>query len=181
MTIPLLTVEEARKRGLDAGIQEQMAGINAFRALLQNTVAAGPAAKLLTTLLFNGKVDARWRELVILRTGWLTRSEYEFCQHVGVAKRLNIPEADILGVRDPASHDGYSDIDRAVIAMADQLHQNAQVSATTWKILERAFSPEQLVELVLIAGNWRMLAGFFNSAKVPLDSQVPSWPEGKAP
>jgi 4-carboxymuconolactone decarboxylase len=98
-----------------------------------------------------------------------------------VARRLNIPEADILGVRDPASHSAYSEIDRAVITMADELHHHAQVSDSTWQVLERTFSPEQLVELILIAGNWRMLAGFFNSARVPLDTQVPSWPEGKAP
>ena len=36
------------------------------------------------------------------------------------------------------------------------------------------------IELVLAAGMWRMAAGFFNAAKVPLDSWVPGWSEGKA-
>jgi alkylhydroperoxidase family enzyme len=176
-----LPVEDARKRGQEFGLQDQLSALNAFRAMLNNATATAAAAKLLTTLLFEGKLDGRARELVILRTGWLTRSEYEFCQHVAVAKRLGISEQDILGTRNPAACASYSEADKAVIAMADELHERAVVSPTTWKILEHFFPAEQLVELVLVAGNWRMLAGFFNSAKVPLDAHVPSWPENKAP
>lgn len=179
--IPLLAVDEARRRGREAGLREELAAVNAFRTLLNNPAAGGAAGRLLTTLLFEGSLDARTRELVILRTGWRSGSEYEFCQHVGVSRRLKIPEQDILGVRDPDSCPSYSEVDRAVIRMADELVEGTEVSPATWAVLARAYAAPQLIELLLVAGTWRMFATLFNSARVPLDPGVPSWPEGRKP
>ncbi len=179
--IPLLPVEEAKKRAAEAGINEQLGVLNVFRAMLQNPGAAGAVSNLLTRLLFQNTLDARLRELVILRTGWRCACEYEFCQHVQVAKRLKMPEEEILGVRDPAACAAYSELDRAVIKMTDELIDDSRVSPSTWAILARSLSPAELVELLLAAGNWRMLAIFLNSAGIPLDSGVPSWPQGRKP
>lgn len=179
--IPLLSVDEARRRASEAGIQPEFATLNVMRALLHNPGVAAPLAALLNTLLFRGKLDARTRELVILRTGWRTKSEYEFCQHVALARRIGMKDEDILGVRDPERCGSYSEVDRAVIRMTDELMDSYRIAPATWAVLERNFPPEQLVELLLAAGNWRMFAIFLNGAKVPLDEGVASWPEGKAP
>ena len=179
--LPLLPVDEAIKRGKEFGLEERFASLNAFRAMLNNSRAAGAVANLLRTLMFNNTVSSRARELVILRTGWRTRSEYEFCQHVRVSRDLKMSEAEILGVRDPDGCAAYSNTDRAVIRMADELLDQSEVSPQTWATLEKSFSEAELVELLLIAGFWRMIAGYLKTAKVPLDAGVPSWPEGKAP
>jgi hypothetical protein len=50
-----------------------------------------------------------------------------------------------------------------------------------WSVLDKAFPPDELIELLLTAGFWRMASGFLKSAEIPLDAGVPSWPEGKAP
>ncbi len=181
LVIPLLTVEKAKRRGKEAGVPDELAGINVFRALLHNPAVAGPLANLLTTLLFRGKLNARIRELVILRTGWRNKSEYEFCQHVGVARRLKMTDEDILGVRDPDRCAAYNEIDRAVLKMTDELHERCRISSATWAVLEKKFKPDELVELLLATGNWRMFANFLNGAGVPLDAGVASWPEGRAP
>jgi alkylhydroperoxidase family enzyme len=179
--IPLLPVDEAIRRGKQVGLDDRFSGLNAFRAMLHSSRAAGAVAELLRTLMFHNTLNARVRELVILRNGWRTGSEYEFCQHVRVARDLKMSEEEILGVRDPDNCGAYSETDHAVIRMADELLDNSEVSATTWSTLQKAFPNEQLVELLLVAGFWRMIAGYLKTAKVPLDTGVPSWPEGKAP
>lgn len=179
--IPLLSVEEAQKRGAEVGIPPNLARLNAFRALLHNPVASGPVAKLILTLIFQGTLDHRTRELVILRMGWRTKSEYEFCQHVPIARQVGMNDEEILAVRDPAAYAGFSDVDRAVLALADELVDGTRVSDETWAVLAPAFAPGQLLELVFVAGNWRMFAGFLRTAEVPLDADVASWPEGRAP
>lgn len=179
--IPMLPVEEAKRRGKEVGMNEQFAGLNVFRAMLHNPAAAGALANLLGTLLFRGKLDPRVRELVVLRSGWRSASEYEFCQHVQVAKRLGMSEQEILGVREPGACSAYSALDRAVIKMTDELLDTAHVSPETWSVIEKSFTPEHQVELLLAAGNWRMIAMFLNGAGVALDEGVPSWPEGKRP
>jgi alkylhydroperoxidase family enzyme len=179
--LPLLSVEEARQRGQEVGIPANFASLNAFRTLLHNPHATGPLAKLLVTLLFQGTIDHRTRELVILRTGWRTASEYEFCQHVVVARQFGMKDEEILGVRDPGECSAYDARDRAVIRMTDELLDHARVSDETWKALRGWFDEAAIIELLLVAGNWRMFAGFLNSAAVPLDEGIESWPEARKP
>jgi alkylhydroperoxidase family enzyme len=179
--IPLLAVEEAKRRAAEVGLRPDLAGVNAFRSMLQNPNTGGAIGKLLTTLLFEGSLDARLRELVILRTGWRSGSEYEFCQHVAVARRLKISDSDILGVRDPDSCKSYNDLDRAVIRLTDILLEGTEISADLWGTLTRAFEAPQLVELLAVTANWRFFALYLKAAEVPLDAGVASWPEGKAP
>ncbi len=179
--IPLLPVEEAIRRGKEVGLDDRFATLNAFRAMLHSSRAAGAVAELLQTLMFHNTLNARARELVILRNGWRTGSEYEFCQHVRVAHDLKMTDEEILGIRDPNNCRAYNEVDRAVIRMADELLDDSQVSADTWGLLQQAFPDGELVELLLVAGFWRMIAGYLKTAKVPLDAGVPSWPEGKAP
>jgi 4-carboxymuconolactone decarboxylase len=84
-------------------------------------------------------------------------------------------------VRDPERCHAYSDGDRSVLRLADELQEHAEVTPSTWAALEKAFATGELVELLLVAGFWRMAAGFLKSAKIPLDAGAPSWPEGRAP
>ncbi|MGH7815225.1 MAG: carboxymuconolactone decarboxylase family protein [Candidatus Binataceae bacterium] len=181
MTIPLIPPEEANKRGAAAGVPSPLMTVNAFRALINNPNVAGPAGRLLAALLFGGSLDARLRELIILRNGWLSASEYEFCSHVSVARRLNISDQDILGVRDPAKCASYNDLDRAVLRMTDQLMTGTDVDPETWAMLEKSFNAPQLIELVMVAGYWRLFAAFLKAAKVPLDEGAASWPDGIKP
>jgi alkylhydroperoxidase family enzyme len=178
--IPVLSLEEAHKLAQQANINERMAELNAFRTLLQSPKAAGAVANLLTTLMYRNTLDARLRELVILRTGWRTRSEYEFCQHWGVSRQLKMTEEEILGVRDPDNCKVYNELDRAVIRATDELLDQSEISRATWSQLERSLSPAEMVELLLCAGFWRAMAGYLKSARVPLDPIDPTikgWPE----
>jgi 4-carboxymuconolactone decarboxylase len=188
--IPLLPADEALKRFKDSGIADAvkdpalakgMSRLNVFRALLNNPAITLAQSGLAGALMGSKTLDHRIRELVILRTGWRTKSEYEFVQHVGVSRRMNMTDEEILGVRNPAQCKAYNDVDRAVIAMADELHDHSQVSAKTWAELEKSFSAAQLVELILVAGFWHMMAGFLKTAEIPLDpidKTLTGWPRG---
>ena len=70
-------------------------------------------------------------------------------------------------MRDPEPCGAYSDADRSVLRLADTLHENAQLTPSTWATLEQTFATEELVELLLVAGFWRMAAGFLKSTKIP--------------
>jgi alkylhydroperoxidase family enzyme len=180
--LPLLSIDESARLGQKFGIDRAwFARSNVCRTLLHSPSAAAGFYGVLNALLFDNKVAARTRELIILRIGWRTGSEYVFCNHVHFSRELGIPDEDILGVRDPQRCHAYSKTDIAVLRLADELHEHAEVIPSTWAVLEKAFSSEELVELLLIVGFWRMAAGFVKSAKIPLEADVPSWPEGRKP
>ncbi|HTW88398.1 MAG TPA: hypothetical protein VMD75_10370, partial [Candidatus Binataceae bacterium] len=95
--------------------------------------------------------------------------------------RIGMKEEEILGVRDPDRCPLYSDVDRAIIKMTDELLDGFEISPATRAILQRSFTPEQFVELLLAVSNWRLFAIFLKNVEVPLDPGTPGWPEGKAP
>lgn len=179
--LPLLSIDESAQLGEKFGIERYLATANVFRGLLHSPSAAAGVHGVINALMFHNTVAARARELIILRIGWRTGSEYVFCNHVRISRDLGIPDQEILGVRDPQRCPAFSATDHAVLDLADELHESAEVTPATWTALEKAFAHAELVELLLIGGFWRMVAGFVKSAGFPLDAGVPGWPEGRKP
>jgi 4-carboxymuconolactone decarboxylase len=191
--IPLLSKEETLKRFnesriadavRDPALAKSMSQLNVFRALLNNPEITLAQSGLAGALMSSKTLDHRIRELVILRTAWRTKAEYMFVQHVAISKRLKMTDEEILGVRNPAGCKAYRDADRAVIALADELHEDSKVSSKTLAALEKSFSAAELVELILAAGFWHMMAGFLKTGEIPLDPIDPTvtgWPDGEAP
>ncbi len=127
-------------------------------------------------LLNKGLLPPRERELVILRVGANARAQYEFGQHtlIGLNCGLTQDEIDAL-VDEPGAHD-WSNDDRALIALADDLHADDCVSDATWAHLATRWNDAELVELLVVAGFYRLVSGFLNSTGVQLDDGVPGFP-----
>src|SRR5437879_9064367 len=111
---------------LPEGEQDEQA-----RELLGEAAAPGaPAANIFATLvrhpglfrrwlpfggkLLAGKLPARDRELLILRTGWRCQAEYEWGQHVGIATSAGVTEDEIVRLPAGPGADGASTSDPAL-------------------------------------------------------------------
>ncbi len=127
-------------------------------------------------LLNKGLLPERERELVILRVGWNARAVYEFGQHTVIGKRCGLTDDEIAALtRSPHDHPWSAD-DRTLIALADDLAADDCVSDGTWLALTARWSEPELVELLIVAGFYRLVSGFLNSAGVKLDDGVPGFP-----
>ncbi|MEZ5377032.1 MAG: carboxymuconolactone decarboxylase family protein [Acidimicrobiales bacterium] len=124
-------------------------------------------------LLNKGLIPAREREIVILRVGWNAQAVYEFGQHTLIGKQTGLTDDEIAAIAG-GSRD-WSDDDRALIDLADDLCRDDVVSDDTWARLGR-WSDAEKVELVIVAGFYRLVSGFLNTMGVQLDNGVPSWP-----
>lgn len=128
-------------------------------------------------LLNKGLLPPRERELVILRVGANARAEYEFGQHTVIGLQCGLTQTEIEAVvREPGAHD-WSDGDRALIALADDLHADDCVSDDTWAQLATAWNDAELAELLVVAGFYRLVSGFLNSTGVQLDDGIPGFPD----
>ena len=118
--IPMLSAEDAKLAAAAAEIPEAISELNVFRVLLAHPKLAKRINDLLMTLLIGADLDARLRELIIMRIGWATGSVYEWTQHWRVALQLGVSESDLLAVRDWRAHAHWSELDRAVLSATDE-------------------------------------------------------------
>ena len=121
-------------------------------------------------------VERRERELVILRVGWRSGSDYEFGQHTVIGKQVGLTDDEIARLaRDGL--DGWSDDDAALLAFADELCADNDVSDATWARLSKRWSDEQLMDLLVLAGFYRLVSGFLRSVRVQREPGTPGFPE----
>jgi alkylhydroperoxidase family enzyme len=180
---PRLAAVAAGTAAERVGVIPQLAELNIFRALLHQPDVAKCINDLLLTLLFRGGLDTRLRELVIMRLGWATASDYEWTQHWRIARELGVPEEDLLAVRDWRGSRRFSAADRAVLAATDETLAGGAITPETFAACqEHVGDASVLVELVAAIGTWRMISSIARSLAVPLEDGVPSWPpDGNAP
>jgi alkylhydroperoxidase family enzyme len=127
-------------------------------------------------LLDPGPVSLRDRELVILRTTALCRAEYEWSVHVAffaTAARLTAVQvaATVTGDLAPFAAD-----EQALLRAVATLHETAALSDDRWRELAEGRTPAQLVELVTLAGQYRMISYLTNALGVPLEPGAPRFP-----
>lgn len=176
--LPLLPLKEAKAAADQAGVPDYMAELAIFQVLLNHPSLAGRLNDLLASMLWHGVLDPRLRELLIMRIGWLTASDYEWTQHWRVAQGLGVTADDLLGVRNWQAYEGFGPAERAVLAATDDVVRDGAVSAESWAACERdvGADPALLVELVTAIGAWRMIASILRSLQVPLEDGLSSWP-----
>jgi alkylhydroperoxidase family enzyme len=129
-------------------------------------------------LLDRGSLTLREREIVIDRTCFRCGSEYEWGVHVsflGPRVGLTGDETRDLCADDP---DGtvFSPRERLLLKLCDELHANANVGDELWAALAQEWSPEQLVELVVLAGHYHTVAFATNALRLPLETLAARFP-----
>ena len=180
--IPMLSERDAIAAAERADLPKAMAPLNIFRVLLHHPPLASAIANLLTTLLFGAKLDARLRELVILRIGWATGSAYEWTQHWRVATGLEIAEQDLLAVRD-WRQSTLGPAERAVLQATDETLERGVISPETWRECEKFVrGTEERLELVAAISNWQLISQVLRTLEVPLEAGTAPWPpDGATP
>ena len=127
-------------------------------------------------VLAKSTLPPRERELAILRVGWLCRSDYEWGQHVLIARGVGLRDDEIARV--PAGPDapGWSPREAALLRAADELHRDRRVGDATWAELRRHFDTRQLLDLVFAIGQYTLVAMALNTLGVENDAGVPGLP-----
>jgi 4-carboxymuconolactone decarboxylase len=160
-------------------------------ALLAGVAVSGPATNIFTTLvrhpglfrrwlpfggkLLAGRLPARDRELLILRTGWLCGAEYEWGQHVPIGRQAGLTEAEIAGIQAGPDDPTWSDHDAALLAAADELHGDACITDETWAKLAARYDERQLIEIPMVVGHYHLVAFTLNSLGVQREAGVPGF------
>lgn len=120
-----------------------------------------------------GALKPRDRQLAILRTGWLLQAPYEWGEHVRHSKLVGITSEEIERTTIGSTAPGWSDHERAILCAAEELREGAMIGDDTWNQLARQLSEEQLVEMVLLIGQFSTTAYLQNALRMRLEPGNP--------
>lgn len=147
-----------------------------LRLALANHPKLGPAFQAMAhVVLFQCALPERDREIAIIRTGALTRSEYEWGMHVSIyAGKCGLNAEQVGELTHSAGWDDltsslWRESDRLIVRMVDELHHHSTVSDATWHALGENWPQDQVIELIFASSFYHMAAFFLNAAAVPLE------------
>jgi alkylhydroperoxidase family enzyme len=139
-----------------------------FRTLAVHDDLASRMRPIGSGILGHGRVEPREREIVIHRTCARTGAEYEWGVHaLAFGKPLGLTDEQIAAtVHGSAENPAWSERDALLIRLADELHDTSTVSDALWAQLAELFGDDQLLELVITAGWYRLLSYVINAAGI---------------
>ena len=147
--------------------------LNIFRTMSHHPWVMKRFLALGTQLLIRGSLPARERELLILRTGWNTQSEYEWGQHVAIGRAVGLNDVELARIKVGPDADGWSVTDAALLRAADELHAGGTITGETWTDLQKAYPDNQtLIEIPMVVGYYHMVAFFLNTTGVEREAGV---------
>lgn len=130
-------------------------------------------------LLDRGHLTLRQREIVIQRVTAQCRAEYEWGVHVAAyAAAAGLDAQHIASLTgNGASDDHWLDEERVLIRLCDSLQRSCTVDDDLWGNLAQHFSDEAIIELLMLAGNYRMISYLVNGLALPLEPGTPRFPD----
>ncbi|MCZ7526353.1 MAG: carboxymuconolactone decarboxylase family protein [Acidimicrobiia bacterium] len=177
---PVTEPTEEQREALGKGMARDGVPLNIAATLAHHPRLLRRFNVLGGAFLARGLVPEREREIVVLRVGWRCGSDYEFGQHTLIGREVGLTDDEIARLATEGTA-GWDAGDRLLVALADELCAADTVDGATWAALAERWSDPQLLELVLLAGFYRMVSGFLNSVGVRREEGVPGFPAGTQP
>jgi alkylhydroperoxidase family enzyme len=123
-------------------------------------------------VLSTNTLPPRQRELVILRVGWLCGSQYEWGQHVVIARREGITDEEIAAVASGPDAANWDPLEALLLRAVAELHESRTLSERTWRALADHYDEQQMLDLVFTVGQYELVSMVLNSCRVERDDGV---------
>ena len=118
----------------------------------------------------NRKISPQLRELGMARAGFARGSQFVFSQHCKSLRAVGFSEEQIAAIPGWASSDLFSEVERAVLAYTDDLVlSGGRVADSTFDILKRHLSDEEILELTYITCTYEMHATMTRALRLEFD------------
>jgi AhpD family alkylhydroperoxidase len=156
------------RRSLAERIKRERGGrlLNLYKLLLHSPPVAEGWLAFFTAIRQKAGLDARYRELAILRVAVINRAEYEFAAHVPFALEAGFSQAELDALRADVVPGTLTAEDRAVIAYTDAMTQAIRVPEEVFAELLRHFREPEVVELTATIAAYNCVSRFLEALHV---------------
>jgi 4-carboxymuconolactone decarboxylase len=166
--VPMAEFEPALKKKL-----EDLWGTppNLYRALGNHPKLVAAWTEFSKTLRHDTRTPRGLRELVILRGAQLMRSEYEWAQHLAMARKAGVREAQIAALAGWSSSPEFDPREKAALALAEAVTRG-RVSDAVYVQAMQHFDHHDYVELSLVAAFYAMVARMLDAMGAQLEPDM---------
>jgi 4-carboxymuconolactone decarboxylase len=160
----------AEQREALAPLMQGRPPLNIYRTLVHAPTALGRFVEWGAYVLSRrNSLPAREREIVILRTGFLCRSGYEFAQHSEIGRRAGLTAEEIAAIKVGADAPNWNPADASLIRAADELLRDHFISDATWAQLTYHFDQKQCMDVVFTVAQYTQVSMLLNTFGVQLE------------
>jgi alkylhydroperoxidase family enzyme len=129
--------------------------VSVLRMLAHAETAFGPWLTYTSALLGEIELDPVLREFAILQLSRLRQSDYQWVQHVAIARALGASGEQIAAIRDGREDDpSLTQAQREVLGFAREVTIAGEASEQAVAAVAGRFGPRAVVELLLVIGQW---------------------------
>jgi alkylhydroperoxidase family enzyme len=166
--VPLAEFEPALSKKL-----EELWGTppNLYRALGNQPKLVAAWAEFARTLRHDTRTPRALRELLILRGAQLMRSEYEWAQHLPMAREAGVREAQIVALAKWRSSKEFDAREKAALALAEAVTEG-RVSDQVYAEASKHFDHADYVELCLLAAFYAAVGRLIEALGVQLEPEM---------
>jgi 4-carboxymuconolactone decarboxylase len=158
------------------------AALERLPALAIFATVANAQGSFVNWLRFGGDcLDARLfdpvlRELAILRVARLTPgADYEWTQHVPILLAVGGSEAQVAALEaDEPESEALGEDGRLVVRFTTQVVRDATPDEGTFAQMSARFTPAEIVQLLLVIGQYMMVGRVMATAQIDLDAVLGS-------
>jgi alkylhydroperoxidase family enzyme len=166
--VPLADFEPALRKRLEELWGEPP---NLYKALGNHPKLVAAWTEFSKTLRHDTRTSRALRELVILRGAQIMKSEYEWAQHLRMARKVGVREAQIGALAEWRTSKEFDAREKAALAIAEAVTKG-HVTDDVYAEALRHFDHHDYVELAAVAAFYAMVGRMLDAMGVQLEPDV---------
>jgi 4-carboxymuconolactone decarboxylase len=167
--IPLPTDED-----LQPEVRELLANLpplNVFRMVAGAPRAVRPFLELGGAVLSTA-LDARRREIAVLRVAHATRAPYEWAQHAQLARNVGVTDAEIDAIDKEEPVASLDEECNLICRVADEVTREVRLSDEALEQIIDRYGPRESAEMILLVSYYNMVSRFLESTRVQVEEEL---------
>lgn len=143
--------------------------LNVFRIMLNSPGATDVVSSVGEYIRFKSNLSPAIREIATLTIARENENDYEWTQHLPIARQVGIPDRVIDAIRDGQAPIGIPEDEGVIVQAAKELKNDGALSESTFQAIETLLGPEQTVDLIVLVGYYTLLSGLIRSLGVEVE------------
>jgi alkylhydroperoxidase family enzyme len=144
---------------------------NLYRALGNHPALCAAWTEFARAIRYDSRSPRELRELMILRGAQVMRSEYEWAQHLKMARKCGVREAQIAALADWRDSREFNEREKAALLLAEAVTRG-DVTDQIYAEVSQHFDHAEFVELALVSAFYAMVARMLEAMRVQLEADA---------